>query len=425
MLFDSQFQEALVALMTIDTVTPMETGRGSEIAEANRLFADLAHRVGMRTIFEGPGSLDGMDPSRIPVSVQRRMAEQPDFLLSQPNLVLAIGEGGFERTLMFNFHMDTVSPHLPVRVEDGVIHGRGAVDNKGPGVAILAALHRLRQEDPAALSRMRVLVQCVAGEEGGAMGVHGTRHLFQLGHVGRLNVFAEPTAFGFFDSCTCSMTFEVDVDGQGCTDDFPHLGDNASVALGFIAQHMGRVLAQPLSALDAKLTVGGLHTGDQHNRVYGSGRLLMNIAYPDAEAGRACGLTVEQAFQSALTEFQRAFAGLPLFERTVRRLPDICRRRWLKVGLPVLGNRDSAMEALLARAGFARDANAQDAFTCDAIWGNRAGAYSVVAGPGTLAGNGAHTAQERVSVDDLERFSGAVHALMLAFARQEYPGEIP
>jgi len=41
--------------------------------------------------------------------------------------------------VVLNTHVDTVSPHVAYRREDGVIHGRGACDAKGPLAAILDA----------------------------------------------------------------------------------------------------------------------------------------------------------------------------------------------------------------------------------------------------------------------------------------------
>ena len=422
MLFDRLFQEELLALMAIDTVTPMETGVASDLAMANRAYAALARRVGLQVVFEGPGWLDTAQPGHVPLGVARRAAEQPGFLADQPHLVLAMGQGPRERTLMFNFHMDTVSPHLPVRLDGGVIHGRGAVDNKGPGVAVLAALHALREQHPELLQRMRVLVQCVGGEEGGAMGVYGTRCLVQAGHVGRLNVFVEPTrGRHYFDSSTCSMTFEVGFDGQGCTDDFPEQGDNASVALGFVAQHMAHRLSKVASGTGLKLTVAGLHTGEQHNRVYGQGRLLFNLAYRTAAMAETGLREVEAALDAARQAFVDTFAGREPFVNTVARLGHTCRGRWLKAGLPVLNNRDAAMERLLAGIGLERQEKLHESFTCDAIWSHVEGGYSIVLGPGSLADNGAHTADEHVRLIELEDFTHLLMRLLVAFAKTPAP----
>src|SRR5207302_10653346 len=40
-------------------------------------------------------------------------------------------------------HMDTVRGHVPVKLQDGVLYGRGAVDAKGPLATFLSATARL------------------------------------------------------------------------------------------------------------------------------------------------------------------------------------------------------------------------------------------------------------------------------------------
>jgi len=94
------------------------------------------------------------------------------------------------------------------------------------------------------------------------------------------------------------------------------------------------------------------------------------------------------------------------------------RLQWLKRGLPALENRDPAMEGVLAAAGVARrDAVADGvAFTCDAIWAAGPGRYVAACGPGSLAGGGAHTADEHVHLDCLDRYATAVRDLVLSFS---------
>ncbi|HDS0919416.1 TPA: M20/M25/M40 family metallo-hydrolase [Pseudomonas putida] len=416
MLFTPEYVAKLEALLNIDTVTPMETGEPSSIAQANACFSQWAQQIGMREVFNGAGALPAAE--QVPVPVQRRMAGMPGFLESQPHLVLEVGEGVAPHTVMFNFHMDTVSPHLPVRVDGTCVHGRGAVDNKGPGLALLAALEGLRTRHPQVLEQVRVLIQVVAGEEGGAMGVYGTRHLCALGYQGRLNVFVEPTGGGYFDASTTSMTYEVSMDGEDSTDDFPQQGDNATLVLGFVAQSMAARLAAPLQQLQVKMTLAGLHTGMHHNRVYGSGRCLFNFAYRSAVLARDAEGLVDEAFKHALQECQARFAGCQPFARTVERLQATCQARWLKRGLPVLDNHDAALQCLLAEAGIVPNPDPAQAFTCDAMWAQGQDAYSVVWGPGSLAANGAHTSREHVSVTELEHFAQAVQTLLITVARQ-------
>jgi LysW-gamma-L-lysine carboxypeptidase len=53
------------------------------------------------------------------------------------NAVGTIGTG--EREILLLGHIDTVPGEIPVRIEDGVLYGRGAVDAKGPLAAFVAA----------------------------------------------------------------------------------------------------------------------------------------------------------------------------------------------------------------------------------------------------------------------------------------------
>jgi LysW-gamma-L-lysine carboxypeptidase len=57
------------------------------------------------------------------------------------NLVAEIGEGPTVHVLLG--HLDTVAGEIPVRLEDGWLWGRGAVDAKGPLCAFLSACHRV------------------------------------------------------------------------------------------------------------------------------------------------------------------------------------------------------------------------------------------------------------------------------------------
>jgi LysW-gamma-L-lysine carboxypeptidase len=68
------------------------------------------------------------------------------------------GEAGTHIVLLG--HIDTVPGHIPVRIEDGVLHGRGSVDAKGPLAAMLVGA--ANAEIPAGV---RVTVAGAVGEE--------------------------------------------------------------------------------------------------------------------------------------------------------------------------------------------------------------------------------------------------------------------
>jgi hypothetical protein len=283
-------------------------------------------------------------------------------------------------------------------------------------VALLAGIRAARRHRRALGRDIGVLVQAVAGEEGGAMGVFGTRPLVQRGFTGRLNVFCEPTGGRFLPRSTAAMTARIVVDGSDAIDDRPGGGHNASVLLGFLAQHLGRALDP--AASEAAVCVAGLHTGTQHNKVYGSGSLLLNIGYASPTAAHRLEQLLQDALEEGLKEFASAFAGTELFDRTAADAAAITCLEWRKHGLPVLDDRDAWGHALLRdRAGIPPWPAAEPPFTCDAIWMAQVpGACTVVLGPGDLAANNAHASGEFASAAELADFAAAVSRLLIAFA---------
>lgn len=207
------------------------------------------------------------------------------------------------------------------------------------------------------------------------------------------------------------------VNGKDSTDDHPAYGHNATVILGFLADFLARRLGPRAAELGAKLCVAGLHTGDAHNRVYGTGELLLNIAYQNAGQAAELAQALEALLPLARAEFAAAHADNPLTAVAVADWDTVVSLDWLKRGLPVLDNRDPAMESLLADVGFARHDGLADgsAFTCDAIWAPGPGRYVAVCGPGRLDTNGAHTPGEFVALADLADYARRIKELVLRF----------
>jgi acetylornithine deacetylase/succinyl-diaminopimelate desuccinylase-like protein len=409
----------LLELLATPSVSPLEGGAPAATADAQRVVAEGARARGFSVALFEPPPPEVLAASLVPVSVLACAREHgDDFLAQQPCLVLRYGsEQPAERRLTLNFHVDTVAPHIPPTVREGRIQGRGAIDSKGPGIAALLGIAAAFRDEPALADEIEVLVMSVPGEEGGAMGSYGTRWLLDRGLAGRLNVFAEPTDLKALDRATASMTPRFSVRGRDATDDEPELGHNATLALGHVALELVRRLAGPVADAGGKLCVGGLATGDSHNRVFGSGTLLVNVAYADEEAGRRLAELVDEAFVAAGDSFAAAFADEPLAAALVADWKDVVRLDWLKRGLPCLSNRDPELEALLARCGIER-AGPDDVapFTCDAIWAQGRPGYHVVFGPGSLGRCGAHTAEEYADVADLERYAGLVARVVRGLA---------
>ncbi|WP_433498399.1 M20/M25/M40 family metallo-hydrolase [Sphaerimonospora sp. CA-214678] len=412
-------RDLLLWLLRLPTAGPLETGAGApapRLREAQAGYARAAAAIGFRVVRNAPPEAAELDRPDVPAPV-RAARDLPGFLDDQPSLVLRLGpELPAARTVMFNVHLDTVAGRQPVRFDGDRFYGRGAVDAKGPAVALLAGVRAARELCPAIGRDIGVLIQAVAGEEGGAMGVFGTRPLVERGYIGRLNVFCEPTGLRFLPRSTAAMTARVVVDGADAVDDHAAAGHNASVLLGFLAQHLARALDRP--AAEGGVCVAGLHTGTRHNKVYGRGSLLLNLAYASAHAGRRLEGDLRAALDDGLDAFCEAFGGTALFARTAADARAVTRLEWLKRGLPVLDDRDGWGHRLLRDvAGIEPWPCHEPGFTCDAIWmSGIADACTVVLGPGDLAANNAHAAGEFVRESELAEFAGAVARLLAAFA---------
>ncbi|WP_030608761.1 M20/M25/M40 family metallo-hydrolase [Streptomyces sclerotialus] len=411
--------ELLRRLLRTPTAGPLEAGPEdgpARLWEAQHEYARAAEESGMRVVHHAVPPAACVARADVPAAV-RRAADDAGFLAAQPSLVLRLGPAlPTASTVMCNVHLDTVAGQEPVTFDGRRFTGRGAADAKGPAVALLAGVRAAAAAEPSLGRDTAVLVQAVAGEEGGAMGTYGTRPLLEAGYYGRLNLFCEPTGLRYLPRATASMTARITVGGRDAIDDRPDAGHNATVLLGFLAQHLATVLDDVLP--DGRVCVAGLHTGHHHNRVHGSGHLLLNLSYARTADGAFLERAVAEAVDRGLRAFTARFAGTREFGRTAAEAARITRLEWDKRGLPCLDGADPWAEALLAEAGVDRWPADEPAFTCDALWAAELpGTFTAVLGPGSLDANHAHAQGEFADLADLEAFAATVSAVLTTFAR--------
>ncbi|MCT2589613.1 M20/M25/M40 family metallo-hydrolase [Streptomyces sp. N2-109] len=416
-------RDLLLALLEMPTAGPLEenAGRPVQLWEAQGAYAEAAAAVGFTVVRHSAADPALVTGAQVPLAV-REAAADPGFLACQPSLLLRLGpELPRERTVMFNVHLDTVAGLGEVGFDGERFTGRGAIDAKGPAVALLAGIRAALETVPGLGTRIGVLIQAVAGEEGGAMGVFGTKPLVEAGHVGRLNVFCEPTGRRVLARSTAAMTAWIRVDGRDAIDDDPGRGHNASVLLGFLAQHLAETLS-PQSA-DGQVCIGGLHTGTMHNKVYGTGHLALNLSYATPRSAQLLETALAEALATGLDTFTRRFADSRDFRVTAAEAAGIVRLEWRKRGLPALAEGEPwAAELLTEGAGLSRWPTAEPSFTCDAIWLEGVpGASAVIYGPGDLGRNNAHAAGEFAELDELEGFARDVVGILAAFGRDREP----
>ena len=65
-------------------------------------------------------------------------------------MVPGVGAGRTGQSVALNAHLDVVAPYFPPRVKGSTVFGRGACDDKGPAVSMVAALKVLSEVMPEA-----------------------------------------------------------------------------------------------------------------------------------------------------------------------------------------------------------------------------------------------------------------------------------
>jgi len=101
------------------------------------------------------------------------------------NVIGVFGEG--EPVIFLCGHMDTVAGHLPLRVEEGKIYARGAVDAKGPLAAMVMGAALVAKEPSF---KGKVLIAGVIEEEATSRGI---RHIITQGIEADYAIFGEPS----------------------------------------------------------------------------------------------------------------------------------------------------------------------------------------------------------------------------------------
>jgi len=136
------------------------------------------------------------------------------------NVIGVIGSG--EPVILLCGHMDTVAGHMPLRIEEGKIYARGAVDAKGPLAAMVMGALAASKEPTF---KGKILIASVVEEEATSRGV---RHLLTQSINADYAIFGEPSGvenitIGYKGQLQLKVTVKTET-GHSST---PWLYDNA------------------------------------------------------------------------------------------------------------------------------------------------------------------------------------------------------
>lgn len=178
------------------------------------------------------------------------------------NVIAGVGEP----SLVFSTHFDCVPPFFPSRVENGVLHGRGACDAKGILAAQVAAAERLRAE-----GETRVGLVFVCGEERGSDGAKAAN---AIASQTKYLINGEPTELKLGLATRGCFRVRLKAHGRAAHSGYPHLGESAIEKLMDVLRDL-RTADWPA---DAQL-------GTTHYTVgLISGGVAPNVVPPNAEA---------------------------------------------------------------------------------------------------------------------------------------------
>ena len=227
--------------------------------------------------------------------------------------------GGAPGRICVNGHVDVVGPgtaawrHGPWSgaLEDGRLHGRGAVDMKGAVVAALHAVGAVRAA--AAPVAPSVVLQCVSSEEDGGL---GTFAALERDAAFDAAVIPEPTAFDVVCAQAGALTFRCVIPGrsahaavrlEGCSaiDRFVEVHR----ALAELEVRLNAAVEHPLMAelaLPYPLLVGQVHGGTWSSQVPDRVELEGRVGVPVGTDAGAVRAALEAAVREAIDDGEAA-----------------------------------------------------------------------------------------------------------------------
>jgi acetylornithine deacetylase len=174
--------------------------------------------------------------------------------------------------VVLSTHLDTVPPHIPARISDGALYGRGACDAKGIVAAQIAAAERLRAEGV-----LEIGLLFVVDEEMGSLGARAANAHPSARHC-RWLIGGEPTDNKLARGSKGSLRLSLVTDGVTAHSAYPEQGRSAIDALLDVLADVRRC-AWPTDPLfgDTTLNIGVLAGGTRPNVVAGEARADLQI----------------------------------------------------------------------------------------------------------------------------------------------------
>lgn len=314
----------------------------------------------------------------------------------RPNLIAIFRGHANGPTRAMEAHLDTVDvkgmniePFVP-SIKDGRLYGRGATDTKGPMTAMLLALIRARASRKELNGEWHFIATC--DEE---LGGQGAIHLAGSGFRYDGIIVAEPTELNLIDAHKGVERYRVYLKGRAAHSAYPEHGANAIHAMGAFIFHLellcrkeakeftGDEVSGPLT-----VNVGIVHGGDQVNRIPDSAELDVDFRLPVDLPVNLVHEILERASEATCcrrTGIEIRWKRTQYYPPLQSRQNDIFANMLLEIAREHLEQKSFQRVRYATNAGFY----------------HAAGMSCIIFGPGSISD--AHTADESISLDEIER----------------------
>ncbi len=319
--------------------------------------------------------------------------------------------GGAPRRICLNGHVDVVDPGtVPWQygpwsgiVEDGVLHGRGAVDMKG---AVVAALHAAAALRAVAEQAPTVVAQCVSSEEDGGLGTFAE---LERDAAFDAALIPEPTGWSVVCAQAGALTFHgvvpgraahaaARLDGRSAIDRYvavhAALAEHERAVNAGVEHPLMRELALPYPLLVGRVA-GGAWSSQVPDRLEFEGRLGVPVGGDVAAARAALEAVVAAALDDGDAPGEISWAGGSFAPAETS--PD---HPWVTAVAAAFG-----------------DELGREVRPAGVSWGADMRHFTARGIPCTMAGTGgfqlAHAVDERVAVADLTALARAMVRVLI------------
>ncbi len=242
----------------------MKVNKKMEITDREKVAKEL---VKLLEVYTPPGS-----ELKLHGSLRRLCGElgfEDCYVDDAGNFFACYGKGN---VVLLASHLDTVPGKLEISYDGEAVHGRGAVDAKGPLLSYILGAWMASEQ----VKGLRVIVAGLVREE---LDGAGAKYLVGRGMRVDHALIGEPTGLRIAIAYRGSITAEARVKARGGHSSAPYIGESAlDKMLSFLSEVKSRFQGSSYDEATSAITM--LNSGDWPSKLPEEARAYLNIRFP-------------------------------------------------------------------------------------------------------------------------------------------------